>query len=209
MREILRAAALRMTGVLLVAVLVVGCVAVPPEGARQRTPTPLLVVTRVPAPIPWPTVAPWRESQQSRSVTAPVAAVISDTLSAVTNVVCVGDCYTGGGPSWVTSDFVVAWGHEDPLTVDDYELWCAVDEPYFDPDACVGCELIGVTTGLNMTVTGAPPGFNPVFGTEGAALMSGIETCVVRARNAGGTSGASNEVGVVNFSLLQGMPSMQ
>lgn len=136
-------------------------------------------------------------------VTAPAAPVLDAGSSAITNTVCTGDCYTNGRASWVTSDVVLGWSHEDPLTVDGYEVWTAVDEPYFDPATCTDCELAGETTGLTYTVVDAPPGFNPVGGTTGASIMSGIQTFVVRAVNAGGTSVISNEIGVVTFSLLQ------
>lgn len=139
-------------------------------------------------------------------VAAPAAPVLAAVDSAVTNVVCTGDCYTGGRASWVTSDVILGWSHEDPLTVDGYEVWTAVDEPYFDPATCTDCELAGETTGLTYTVEDAPPGFNPVGGTAGASIMSGIQTFVVRARNGGGSSVISNEIGAVTFSLIQGSP---
>jgi len=137
-------------------------------------------------------------------VAAPAAPVLAAGDSAVTNVVCTGDCYVGGRASWVTSDVILGWSHEDPLTVDWYEVWTAVDEPYFDPATCTDCELAGETTGLTYTVEDAPPGWNPVGGTEGASIMSGIQTFTIRAVNGGGTSVVSNEIGVVHFSLLQG-----
>lgn len=138
-------------------------------------------------------------------VAAPAAPVLAAGDSAVTNVVCTGDCYTGGRASWVTSDVILGWSHEDPLTVDWYEVWTAVDEPYFDPATCTDCELAGETTGLTYTVEDAPPGWNPVGGTEDASIMSGIQTFTVRAVNGGGTSVISNEIGVVHFSLSQGI----
>lgn len=137
-------------------------------------------------------------------VAAPAAPVLSAGDSAVTNVVCTGDCYTGGRASLVTSDVILGWSHEDPLTADWYEVWTAVDEPYFDPATCTDCELVGDTTGLTYTVEDAPPGWNPVGGTEDANIMSSIQTFTVRAVNGGGTSVISNEIGVVHFSLLQG-----
>ena len=137
-------------------------------------------------------------------VAAPAAPVLAAADSAVTNVVCTGDCYTGGRASWVTSDVILGWSHEDPLTVDWYEVWTAVDEPYFDPDTCTDCELAGDTTGLTYTVEDAPPGWNPVGGTEDASIMSGIQTFRLRAVNGGGTSAVSNEIGVVHYSLIQG-----
>ncbi len=138
-------------------------------------------------------------------VAAPAAPVLAVGDSAVTNVVCTGDCYVGGRASWLTSDVILGWSHEDPLTVDWYEVWTAVDEPYFDPATCTDCELVGDTTGLTYTVEDAPPGFNPVGGTEDANIMSAIQTFRLRAVNGGGTSVVSNEIGVVHYSLVQGM----
>ena len=49
-------------------------------------------------------------------VAAPAAPVLAAGDSAVTNVVCTGDCYTGGRASWVTSDVILGWSHDDQLT---------------------------------------------------------------------------------------------
>jgi hypothetical protein len=140
-----------------------------------------------------------------RAVSAPDAPVaLTAPDSAVVNVVCLGDCMVGGGASWVTSDAQIAWTHPDPLSVDEYEVWEATDEPYFDPDACASCELAATTTGLEVVIEDSPPGFNPVIGSAGGVERSLMRTYVVRAVNAGGVSDASNEIGVVSYSLLQG-----
>ncbi len=124
--------------------------------------------------------------------------------SVITNTVCVGDCYTGGRASWVTSDVIVGWTHPDPLSVDEYEVWRSTQEPYFEPESCTACELEATTSGLEATVTGSPPGFNPVGGTAGSANQTDLDFYLVRAVNAGGTSEASNRIGVMSYSLMQG-----
>lgn len=194
--------------------LLAGCVTVE-RPIRPRPPTVSPMLTRVPAPVPRPTLGPSFDPAQdgsdrawSRSLSAPDAPVaLAAPESAVVNVVCVGYCVVGGGPSWVTSEMRVTWTHPDPASVDEYEVWRATDEPYFDPDSCTGCELATITTGLAAVVSDSPPGFNPVGGTQGANIMSRIDTYVIRARNAGGASTASNSIGVVSFSLLQGIKS--
>lgn len=143
------------------------------------------------------------EPAGSRSVATPVAPVMDSGSSAVVNVVCTGDCYVGGGPSWVTSDVTLAWSHADPLVADYYEVWQSTMDPYFDPETCMACELATTTSGLTATVEDSPPGFNPTMGTEGADIMSPMDFFVVRAVSAGGPSDTSNRLGAVTFSLLQ------
>lgn len=138
----------------------------------------------------------------TRALAAPAAPVVSSVRSEVVNQVCVGECALGGAASWVTSDVLVWWEHEDPLAVDDYEVWQATMEPYFEPETCAACALVATSSGLQATIADSPPGFNPVGGTDDADFMSAIDFYVVRARNAGGTSGNSNRIGVVTFSLL-------
>lgn len=200
----------RVLAVIVLAGILAGCVR--PEPIRPR-PTVGPVATRVPVLIPRPTVSPLERPEVTvelpswglRSVSAPDAPVaLAAPESDVVNVVCVGDCAVGGGPSWVTTDTRLAWTSPDPLAADYYEVYTAVDEPYFDVATCVSCELAATTTGLEAIVTDAPPGFNPVGGTTDANIMSRIATFRVRACNAGGCSDLSNEIGAVNYSMLQG-----
>lgn len=205
----------RALALIVILIVLAGCVR--PEGPvrpgpiRPR-PTVGPLLTRVPAPIPRPTVKPdlaittvIAPQWGLRAVSSPDAPVLlAAPESQVVNVVCVGDCFVGGGPSWVTSDVLVSWTHPDPAGVDEYEVWRATDEPYFDPDNCSACELAATTTGLSAVVTDSPSGFNPVGGTQTANIMSSIDTYLVIGRNAGGASVASNRVGAVSFSVLQG-----
>ena len=198
---------------LICGVLAAGCV--PVERPIRPRPTVGPMLTRVPAPIPRPTASPLGVAITTvtapgwglRTVSAPDAPVaLAAPESDVVNVVCVGDCITNGGPSWVTSDARVAWTHPDPLSVDYYEVWTAIDQAYCDSTPCPeGYEQVGTTTGLELVVENAPPGFNPVGGTEGASIMSRIVVAHVRACNVGGCSAPSNEIGAVNYSLLQGI----
>lgn len=140
-----------------------------------------------------------------RSVSTPAAPEILDSASAVINTVCVGECVVGGAPSWVTSDALVNWTHSDPINVDYYELWRSRGVPYFEPATCTACSLVAETTGLSVIVSDSPPGFNPVCGSTGAELLSGFDFYRVRAVNSDGASAPSNELGVVTYSLLQGI----
>lgn len=205
----------RVLMLLVIAGLLAGCAAF--ERPIRPRPTVGPMLTRVPAPIPWPTVSPEEKPLTSvqtpawglRSVSAPDAPVLLVyPHSQVINLICVGDCVVGGGPSWFSTDARVGWTHPDPLSVDEYEVWKATDEPYFDPESCAGCELAATTTGLAAVIAGSPPGFNPVGGSDQANIMSRIDTYVVRAVNGGGVSELSNEIGVVNYSLLQGFTTL-
>lgn len=175
-----------------------------PERARPTVrPRPtLMVATRVPAPVPIPTVSPLNIGSGMGTPAPPV--LLSGPESAVVNVTCRGDCVTGGGPSWLTSDVLLKWRHPDPPGVDEYLVYRARMEPYFEPETCLRCELVGTTTGLELVVPDSPPGFNPVGGTAGMEMMTEIDFYVVRAVNAGGASGSSNRVGSQTWSLMQG-----
>jgi hypothetical protein len=166
----------------------------------------MVIATRVPAPAPIPTISPL---SITRSVAAPEPPELLVTESAVVNVNCLGDCIVHGGPSWLTSDTLLGWTHPDPLSADYFEVWMAVDQGYWTPETCDGCELIGATTGLETVVPDAPNGFNPVGGSEGAEIMSRVYIFEVRACNAGGCSEPSNQIGTVNYSLLQGINPAQ
>lgn len=200
----------RVLALIVLAGLLAGCVR--PEPIRPR-PTVGPVATRVPALIPRPTVSPLERPEVTvelpswglRSVSAPDAPIaLVAPESEVVNVVCAGDCITNGGPSWVTSDMLVAWIHPDPLAVDYYEVWRSTTEPYFELGTCERCELAATSTGLEALVADSPRGFNPVGGTSTVELFSTIDAYRVRACNAGGCSELSNAIAAINESLLQG-----
>lgn len=186
-------------------VLALSCAQTTPVAPTRVRPTVGPRLTRVPAPIPRPTRSPL---DAIRSVSPPDAPEVLSSASAITNVVCLGPCVIGGAASWVTSDVQVGWTHADPLAVDYYEVWQSTNEPYFDPDSCTNCQMATTTTGLQAMIADSPGGWNPVFGTTGATLMSDLDFYLVRAVNAGGVSEASNIIGVTHYSLLQDIGSL-
>jgi len=138
----------------------------------------------------------------------PAAPVLDPVESYLINQRCYGDCVDAGNSSLLMTDFVPYWSHGDPVGVDYYEVWQGRGDCYFDPETCMGCALVGVTTALTVTITDSPPAFNPVGGTFGAELASGPDCYVVRAVNGGGAGAASNAIGVMTFSLMQGASEM-
>lgn len=154
-------------------------------------------------PIPLPGVFPLRPG--NRSISAPVAPVAESGLSYVTNTRLYRQ---PAGTYLLGSDFVVAWSHEDPLSVDYFEVWRATDEAYWSPETCAGCSLAATSTGLSEYIYGSPPAFNPVAGTANADIASGIDFYLVRGVNAAGESADSNMIGVVNYSLQQDRSGM-
>ena len=190
-------------------VVLAGCTTLPPvdDGLRSRTPTPFLVATRVPAPIPLPTRLPW-QAPQSRSLTAPAAPVAESGESEVINQRLFA---LSGGETMFTADFVLMWSHEDPVSVDYYEVWRDTNAAYWTPETCDDCALVATSSGMSEIFYASPAPFDPIssgIGAMAANIMSSIDFYLVRAVNDGGTSDASNMVGVVHYSLKQGIQEL-
>ncbi len=193
-----------LLGLVLVALLVAGCGPSTPLRSAQDAATP-----------PDPAVADAQDAGASeaagtglgatRLLVAPDAPVLlTGPWSRTTNVRWVGgDPVDGGPPVLLYTDVVVRWRHADPVSVDRYEVWQS-PLPYFAVPSCTSCTQVASSTGLRVTVADSPPHFNPVGGTAAASIMSEFHFYRVRAVNGAGASGDSNEIGVVNYSLLQG-----
>ncbi len=185
----------RIVGALVLLVLLTGCV-------RAVGPTPVPIVTRAPTPVPWPTLgldeAP--TDATTRALGSPSAPVLLG--SPRTFVVTEYEDYC----RWA-GDVLLRWRHSNPPSVDYYEVWHGLNQPYSSPD------LEGTTTALRWLSDA--PGQDFVYnsgdygipsGCVGVSIAGDVDTWQVRACNRAGCSGPSNEIAVMSFSLRQGMP---
>jgi hypothetical protein len=210
---------LRLLALVALSITMTGC-----GGQRERTPAPRwppatvlprrtpppIAVTLAPTRVPIPTVSPLGTQPStelaqpwtvlSRSLATPAAPALDSGASFLTKMRCYGDCVDLGNSSLMLHDFVADWSHPDPALVDEYEIWRATGDPYFDPTNCAGC-TVTVSTGMTGTVEGSPPAFQPVHGYEEGG-GSAVDTYVVRAVNGAGESEPSNRVGVIIYSFL-------
>lgn len=161
--------------------------------------TPSAAVTRAPAPVPIPTIGPLALRAESWSFAAPVAPTLLD--------------WPGTRPIneqmlttfWET-DVLLRWTHPSPPGSNWYQVWTAVNEPYFTPGSCTSCELEGVTSAQRFVSDGDGLTFSPTHGLPESEIMSRIQTYRVVACNRAGCSEPSNAKGVVVFSLDQNAP---
>lgn len=167
------------------------------QGERPRPPraTPVPIVTLAPTRVPWPTLGPddtYQSAPAARSVSVPAAPSL---LSGRTVVLTVED----DGQRW-EGDVLLRWRHASPPGVDYYEVRHGLNQPYSSPD------LDGTTTALRYLADA--PGQTLIYlgGTAGATIAGDLDTYTVRACNRAGCSAASNEIGVITFSVRQGIP---
>ncbi len=177
-------------------------------GGRPRPPAPtprptLPVITRVPAPVPLPTVGP-DSSQDAVSrgtwwFGAPRAAVLLGAPQ--TQVFTVVD----DGTYW-NGDVLLKWRHPNPGSVNFYEVWHGLNTPYIEPG--VRGELEGTTSALRWWSDAPGQSFTYMTLTPGVDIMGGLDTWKIVACNRAGCAAPSNEIGVVTYSLNQGMKEL-
>lgn len=125
----------------------------------------------------------------------PTAPVLSAANTTVVTRILFGFTY---------SLVLLRWSHADPGQINAYEVWQATNEPYFTPENCARCELVGKTRAQWLLLRPVGLTFNPIAGTPGAVIGSAIVTYKVRALNRKGLSPLSNEIGVITWSEEQG-----
>lgn len=184
------------------------------QGERPRPPrqTPVPVATLVPTRVPWPTLGPSfdfagqtapgsaqdadaaAETGERGLPSAPAAPVLLSGRSIVLTVSDDGERWEG--------DVLLRWRHANPPGVDYYEVRHGLNAPYSNPD------LDGTTTALRFLSDAPGQDFVYLGGTAGATIAGDLDTYTVRACNRAGCSAASNEIGVMSFSLRQGIPEL-
>ncbi len=166
----------------------------PPEPTPRPRPT-LPVMTRVPAPVPYPTLGPDENVDGvvvDRSLAVPPAPTLLGWPK--TFVITVSD----DGIRW-DGDVLLRWRHPAPPGVDYYEVWHGLWQPYSTP------ENEGTTTALRFLSDAPGQDFVYQSGAPGFDYHGGLDSWAVTACNRAGCSAKSNEVGVVTYSLKQGI----
>lgn len=169
--------------------------------------TPVAGPTWVPAPIPLPTLGPdglagplnetatrWTFSVPSAPTLLgwPATRLINEQMLTAL---------------WET-DVLLRWTHASPPGSNWYQVWTAVDAPYFEPGNCAGCGLEGVTSAQRFVSDAEGLTFSPTHGLAQSDVMGRVQTYQVLACNRAGCSAPSNEMGVIVYSLDQGIPDL-
>lgn len=157
-----------------------------------------------PAPAPRATLGP--RMPEAWGLEAAPAAPAAPVLLTAPHTALINSQQAIGG-LW-RADVLLRWSHPSPPGTNWYRVYAAVDEPYFDPATCATCELEGETTALRWVSAAPGLAFYPDNWDAEANLMSRMQTYRVVACNRGGCSAVSNEVGVVSYSLNQGIPNL-